>query len=396
MKKTYALFVLTFLLFLGSVSVASAAPGEESINGFQRDSLTLKLLFRCGHYNFDSAFCDNGYRVDAFFQSLDSLSQRSGISIDNIAHIRSSASPEGGKRRNDFLSLQRAESLVSLVKSRSSIVSSFEILSVGPDWDSYNTLLSKSALSSAQAQRRFYPMLRQATMTLYYYPEPVRIEKVDYLAPAPGLVWHGQNALAAHPVEQLKEPVRFEKPLFALKSNLLFDALGFVNLGVEVPLGQRFSLGADAVFPWWSNPRKDFTMQMLEAELSAKYWFGERAGKETLTGLFAGIYAGAGYYDFQLGHLTDGNGVQGDVFLLAGLQAGYAHKIGRNLRLEYSAGLAYLKTEYYEYISVKDTKFGNIKVIPYPWQAKRTSGVMPTKLSVSLVWMISSKKGGRR
>ena len=58
--------------------------------------------------------------------------------------------------------------------------------------------------------------------------------------------------------------------------------------------------------------------------------------------------------------------------------------------------MAYLKTEYYEYISVKDTKFGNIKVIPYPWQAKRTSGVMPTKLSVSLVWMISSKKGGRR
>ncbi|MGM9783863.1 MAG: hypothetical protein ACI3ZI_02185, partial [Candidatus Cryptobacteroides sp.] len=168
MKKTYALFVLTFLLILGPVRLAKAAPGEESIKSFQRDSLTLKLLFPCGRYNYDSSFGDNGYRVDAFFQSLDSLSQRSGISIDNIAHIRSSASPEGGKRRNDFLSLKRAESLVSIVKSRSSIISSFEILSVGPDWDSYNILLSKSALSSAQAQRRFYPMLRQATMTLYY------------------------------------------------------------------------------------------------------------------------------------------------------------------------------------------------------------------------------------
>ena len=239
-------------------------------------------------------------------------------------------------------------------------------------------------------------MLRQATMTLYYYPEPVRIEKVDYLAPVPELVWHGPNALAASRRQSVADLPSPGKPLFALKSNLLYDALGFVNLGVEVPLGERFSVGVDAVFPCWSNPRRDFTMQMLEAELSAKYWFGERAGKEALTGLFAGIYAGAGYYDFQLGRLTDGNGVQGDVFLLAGLQAGYAHKIGRNLRLEYSAGLAYLKTEYYEYISVKDTKFGNIKVIPYPWQAKRTSGVMPTKLSVSLVWMISSKKGGRR
>ncbi len=396
MKKTYALFALSFLLTLGPVCTATGSLSEEARTVFQRDSLTLKLLFPCGRYNYDSSFGGNRYRVDAFFESLDSIAGKPGISIDNIVHIRSSASPEGGKRRNEFLSRKRAESLVSLYESRSSIVSSFDILSVGPDWESYRTLVSKSALGSAEAQRSFYPLLRQATMTLYYYPEPLRIEKVDYLAPAPELVWHGTNVLAASRMKPVTEPLSFRRPLFALKSNLLFDALGFVNLGVEVPLGECFSVGVDAVFPWWSNPRRDFTMQMLEGELSAKYWFGDRAGKEAMTGLFAGIYAGAGYYDFQLGRLTDGNGVQGDVFLLAGLQAGYAHKIGENLRLEYSAGLAYLKTEYYEYISVKDTKFGNIKVIPYPWQAKRTTGVLPTRLAVSLVWMISSKKGGGR
>ena len=42
------------------------------------------------------------------------------------------------------------------------------------------------------------------------------------------------------------------------------------------------------------------------------------------------------------------------------------------------------------------TKFGDIKVLPYPWEVKRTSGLLPTKASVSLVWMISSKKGGER
>lgn len=88
--------------------------------------------------------------------------------------------------------------------------------------------------------------------------------------------------------------------------------------------------------------------------------------------------------------------MQGDVFLLCGLEAGYAHSIAKNLRLECSFGLAYIQTDYREYISVKDTKFGNIKVLPYPWQTKRTSGVLPSKLSVSLVWMFSSKKGGGR
>ena len=88
--------------------------------------------------------------------------------------------------------------------------------------------------------------------------------------------------------------------------------------------------------------------------------------------------------------------MQGNVFLLLGLQAGYAHSIGKNLRLEYSLGLGYIQTEYREYISVKDTKFGDIKAIEYPWETKRMSGVLPSKLSVSLVWMISSKKGGGR
>ena len=41
-------------------------------------------------------------------------------------------------------------------------------------------------------------------------------------------------------------------------------------------------------------------------------------------------------------------------------------------------------------------KFGDIKVIEYPWETRRMSGVLPSKLSVSLVWMFSSKKGGGR
>ena len=394
MNKTLTVFTLSLLLALASAVSAYALESEDSVVFSAKDSLTLKVLFPCGRYTYDSAFSGNRGRVDAFFESLDSLAHKPGISIDNLVHIRSSASPEGGKRRNDFLSLKRAESLVSLYESKSSIASSFEILSIGPDWDSYNKLVTSSNFGTAKAQARFYPLLRQATLTLFYYRTRPKIAQVDCGISAPvlevpfsGLQTRMWEATAAPQVT---------KPVLALKTNLLYDALTIANLGVEVPLTERVSLGADLMFPWWNIPSKDITLQLLAGELSARYWFGDRADKDPLTGLFAGLNAGAGIYDFQLGRLTDGRGVQGNVFLLLGLQAGYAHSIGKNLRLEYSLGLGYIQTEYREYISVKDTKFGDIKAIEYPWETKRMSGVLPSKLSVSLVWMISSKKGGGR
>ena len=394
MNKTITVFTLTVILALASAVSAYALESEDSVVFSAKDSLTLKVFFPCGRYTYDSAFSGNRGRVDAFFESLDSLAHKPGISIDNLVHIRSSASPEGGKRRNDFLSLKRAESLVSLYESKASIASSFEILSIGPDWDSYKKLVTSSNFGAAKAQARFYPLLRQATLTLFYYRTRPKIAQVDCGISAPelevpfsGLQTRMWEATAAPQVT---------KPVLALKTNLLYDALTIANLGVEVPLTERVSLGADLMFPWWNIPSKDITLQLLAGELSARYWFGDRADKDPLTGLFAGLNAGAGIYDFQLGRLTDGRGVQGNVFLLLGLQAGYAHSIGKNLRLEYSLGLGYIQTEYREYISVKDTKFGDIKAIEYPWETKRMSGVLPSKLSVSLVWMFSSKKGGGR
>lgn len=185
-----------------------------------------------------------------------------------------------------------------------------------------------------------------------------------------------------------------KKPLFAIKTNLLFDAATLINLAIELPVSERVSIAAEGIFPWWRNASKDITIQMMAADIEGKYWFGDRSRFEAMTGFYAGAYFGGGIFDFQLGKLTDGKGVQGDFFILGGLSAGYAHKIGRNLRLEYGLGLEYLQCDFREYISVKDTKFGNIKVMPYPWELKRSRSILPTKASVSLVWMIDSRKGG--
>ena len=288
--------------------------------------------------------------------------------------------------------------------------------------------------------RLFFPLLRQVTLTVTYsdkngvpgkcvsvaaenaekcaaenaeegpdrlpgvkspLPEPPVVSSLTSLETLPRSLSFDQVAVPAPQTipdgqKSLHGDSRACKPVLALKTNLLFDAASLLNLGVEVPIGSRFSLAADVVFPWWRNRSKDVTIQMLGGTLEGRYWFGKRAEREPMTGFFAGIYTGAGYFDFQLGTLTRGNGVQGNFYLLGGVSAGFAHRISNSLRLEYSIGAGYLRCDFQEYFSAKDTKFGDIKAISYPWEAKRLSGFLPTKASVSLVWMIHSKKGGER
>ena len=185
-----------------------------------------------------------------------------------------------------------------------------------------------------------------------------------------------------------------QKEILALKTNLLFDALTLVNFEVEVPIGNRWSIAGECVFPWWTNDNgksdsKRNRLQILNVNLEARYWFGNRDKRERMTGWFAGVYGGAGIYDIE----SNGNGYQGEFFIMGGLSGGFAHTINkkRNLRIEYSLGIGYMKTDYRNYTSHFAPTNG--------WHAiqnmnGRYTWIGPTKVKVSLVWMLN-KKGKR-
>lgn len=80
-------------------------------------------------------------------------------------------------------------------------------------------------------------------------------------------------------------PVIITKPLFAIKTNLLYDALSAVNLEIEVPVGKRWSVAAEGIFPWWKASRADWTMQLLAGHATVKYWLGDRDARDVLTGM---------------------------------------------------------------------------------------------------------------
>ena len=178
---------------------------------------------------------------------------------------------------------------------------------------------------------------------------------------------------------------------FAIKTNLLYDAATAVNIGIEVPIRDHWSVAFDWVSPWWSSYDNQKYFQLMNGNVEGRYWFGNREDKLQLTGWFAGAAVGGGVYDFMV---ADDNGLQGN-FQSYSLVGGYAHAVNKSgtLRMEYELGLGWLATEYVKYWW---DGFDYTLVAPSP-QTWVTDWFGPTKVQVSLVYMLKlrSKVGGR-
>ncbi len=175
------------------------------------------------------------------------------------------------------------------------------------------------------------------------------------------------------------------KPFIALKTNLLYDALTVLNVEAEIPIGKRWSVAAEWTFPWWLWSKEQICIELLNGNLEGRYWLGNREKKTLLTGWFVGLYGGGGKYDLEWKR----KGYQGEFFSV-GASAGFAHKINKKgtLRMEYALSVGYMKTKYREY----KPKWG----VDEEWHLiRQRSGnytwVGPTRIKVSLVWMLTYK-----
>lgn len=176
------------------------------------------------------------------------------------------------------------------------------------------------------------------------------------------------------------QPVIDRRTVLALKNNLLYDLALAPNIEVEVPVGKRWSVNAEYKCPWWLNSGKKFCYQLLSGGVEGRCWLGNRWLRNPLTGHFLGVYAEGGIYDFQFHN----EGYQGDYYVASGLTYGYAKQLARHFSLEFSLGVGYLTTKYRKYASWQEnlvrTDSGNFHFVG------------PTKLKVSLVWLITAKR----
>ena len=183
------------------------------------------------------------------------------------------------------------------------------------------------------------------------------------------------------------EPQRY--PLFAVSTNLLYDAVAAPNIAIEVPIGQKWSVYGEYTFPWWLPASNEWCYEMLKWDIGARYRLGNNFDKndpmDILSGHFVGVDLSAGYYDFEPLH----KGYQGE-FQMASLEYGYAWKLGDNWRLDAVIGAGWLGT-HYRYYEADPTD----QHLIYKYSGK-LNWMGPTKLGVSIKYIFTTSRRGER
>lgn len=355
---------IPFIIITGMVLSAISCWGNsvQSSNENNADKIftrSFRLYFRIDKWDLDTSFLDNGATIRRMKREIDSLAANDRIISDSI-FIVSAASPDGGNAYNMMLSRKRGQTAEKLIRDFYPEFHTENIVRtpIGEDWETLRKVVIEdnnipqreelltiidSDLSNDEKERKlramrptFYYILRHhvnimrsAAVTISISIPNITLDIVE--APEEKLV-AATGSIA--PVQHiLPPPELFEKRMiFAARTNLLVPAL---NVGIEVPIKANWSVGADYYFPWWLAKSNKYCMEMLGWFIDGKYWFGKnRTEKDKLTGHAVGIYAGAGYYDYQW--LDSGN--QGE-YIDVGIDYTYAIPLAKNkLRMEFNIG----------------------------------------------------------
>lgn len=433
MKREIFILISSICLFLlPSASLAGRHTGVKGSCG--SDSLCREPLVL--YFRFDSSLVDYGYggnqRTLTAFHELFSDSV-SASRIDTV-FITSYASPEGKMAYNSRLARLRAESLKGYLVWKYPYLDQHRILTrpEGENWEGLRRLVAEDVAVPDRAEvlqildevkegdrckellgrlncgyayryisEHILHRLRNAAVCTVRMKSPEYAEVINGVeenAAMPSLTCtsftcRGETSFVRLPLAAL--PVRSSarcgdiRPLFALKTNLLFDLALAPNIELELPLGRRnrWSLNAEWMFPWWLIDNDKYCFQVLSGGLEGRYWLGNRTARRTLTGHFLGFYAGGGKYDLQWKE----NGYQGEFCIASGISYGYSAPIARRLNLEFSIGIGLLRTDYEHYHAINDYH-------TLLWQNDgKYTWFGPTKAKISLVWFLGHReKGGGR
>ncbi|MDR1884388.1 MAG: DUF3575 domain-containing protein [Prevotella sp.] len=424
MKATFihAVLMVSLLLMLNSRDCRS----QEHIH-------TWKLFFSRG---MDTLKLGDGHN-QAIMDSLTlKVSGHTGQILRRI-EIQGFASPEGGRTYNISLANRRGEHLKSRILRISGVSDSLvSIIGGAVAWEQLKTLVSSSLsmkyrdevlniltrvpeetrskyglVDSRNRQlmelkygqpylfmsERFFSELRYATVTVVYEKiagttaaismDTISATEADTIktiaSTSPDKI---QDILPSTEPEATEIPY-IRRSLFAVKTNMLYDLALTPNLEIEVPIGKRWSLNTEFQRGWWKRD-DTFCWQIEAAGLEGRYWFGERDKKRVLTGWFAGVFAGGGFYDFQF---KRDEGYQGEFYVMTGLSGGYAKQIRRDWSLEFSFGTGYITMDYKHYRVTGHELIAQGPVMRYK------AAFLPLKAKISLVCLLHrNKKGGIR
>ena len=172
---------------------------------------------------------------------------------------------------------------------------------------------------------------------------------------------------------------------FALKNNLLYDAMLLPNITAEVYLGKQFSLAVEGNWSWWSSKsiiKSDWYHRIQSVGAELRYWINS---SYPLNGHAVGVYSMIGNYDIRtFAKNEDSKGWLSYGSWSAGLSYAYSMPITRRLNLELGLAVGYLGGKYYDY---------NYCIPHERWEQQAESNRSyfgPTRVGASIVWLFGS------
>ena len=409
-----------------------------------QDSLRTTIYFRPGYSLLELSYRDNAANMKALTQGIQTIKGNPCVQLQHI-RILSAASPEGNSALNKRVAKRRGERLRDYLKETLVLPDSiFTVSSAGEDWQGLAALIAKEKtpwrnkalqiirhtpewvtrngkvvdgrkrqlqnLDGGKAWKymldnHFYTLRTGAivvcevkTLADESTPSAAEARPEPASQQASGQPASQQSASQSpssppfpaipsqvHP-EQESPPVA---SYFALKSNLLYDALLIPNLSLEASIGSGWTLGAGGMFAWWSKDAKHRYWRIYGGDLEIRKYFGTLSKSKPLQGHHLGIYGDFLTYDFEFG----AKGYQSKATYAAGIKYGYSHPIANRLNLDFALGIGYLHSNYKTYVPRDGC---------YVYQeTKKRKWLGPTQAEISLVWLLgkgntNNKKGGKK
>ena len=407
-----------------------------------QDSLRTTIYFRPGYSLLELSYRDNAANMKALTQGIQTIKGNPCVQLQHI-RILSAASPEGNSALNKRVAKRRGERLRDYLKETLVLPDSiFTVSSAGEDWQGLAALIAKEKT----------PWRNKALQIIRHTPEWVtrngkvvdgrkrQLQNLDggkawkymldnhfYTLRTGAIVVCEVKTLAAESTpsaaEASQEQARLESAsqqsasqspssppfpaipsqvhpssesqappvasYFALKSNLLYDALLVPNLSLEASIGSGWTLGAGGMFAWWSKDAKHRYWRIYGGDLEIRKYFGTLSKSKPLQGHHLGIYGDFLTYDFEFG----AKGYQSKATYAAGIKYGYSHPIANRLNLDFALGIGYLHSNYKTYVPRDGC---------YVYQeTKKRKWLGPTQAEISLVWLLgkgntNKKKGGKK
>lgn len=405
-----------------------------------QDSLRTTIYFRPGYSLLELSYRDNAANMKALTQGIQTIKGNPCVQLQHI-RILSAASPEGNSALNKRVAKRRGERLRDYLKETLVLPDSiFTVSSAGEDWQGLASLIAKEKtpwrnkalqiirhtpewvtrngkvvdgrkrqlqnLDGGKAWKymldnHFYTLRTGAVVvcevkTLAAESTPSAAEasleqarseqaRLESASQSPSSPPFPAIPSQVHPESQAPPVASY----FALKSNLLYDALLVPNLSLEASIGSGWTLGAGGMLAWWSKDAKHRYWRIYGGDLEIRKYFGTLSKSKPLQGHHLGIYGDFLTYDFEFG----AKGYQSKATYAAGIKYGYSHPIANRLNLDFALGIGYLHSNYKTYVPRDGC---------YVYQeTKKRKWLGPTQAEISLVWLLgkgntNNKKGGKK